>query len=116
MPINYKDYPDNWKKEIRPRILERAKNKCELCFAPNSEEVLRDKKTGEWQFDIGNPMLDYSWYRTVKIVLTIHHIDGDRTNNNDLNLIALCQRCHLKLDMGKHVKNRKRNKEKLCKS
>ncbi len=30
MPCNYKLYPSNWK-EIRERILKRAKNKCECC-------------------------------------------------------------------------------------
>jgi hypothetical protein len=29
MPINYKEYPANWKTEIRPSILERAGHKCE---------------------------------------------------------------------------------------
>lgn len=27
--------------------------------------------------------------------LTVHHKDGDETNNHRSNLIALCQRCHL---------------------
>ena len=26
----------------------------------------------------------------------VHHIDYDKTNNNDFNLITLCHRCHLK--------------------
>ena len=29
-------------------------------------------------------------------VLTVHHLDGDSMNNARENLIALCQRCHLK--------------------
>lgn len=35
MAIDYKKYPANWKTEIRPRILERADNKCEWCGAAN---------------------------------------------------------------------------------
>ena len=31
MPIDYKKYPSNWKTEIRPAIMERAKNCCEFC-------------------------------------------------------------------------------------
>ena len=27
--------------------------------------------------------------------LTVHHLDGDKTNNADWNLAVLCQRCHL---------------------
>lgn len=29
-------------------------------------------------------------------VLTIHHWDGDGGNNNVINLVALCQSCHMK--------------------
>ena len=31
-------------------------------------------------------------YETTR--LHIHHIDGDKKNNNDNNLITLCKRCH----------------------
>lgn len=86
MPINYKDYPENWK-EIRANIIERAGNRCELCDAENHKP---------------------HWKTGSKVVLTIHHIDGNKNNNNPLNLIALCQRCHLRLDLYKHIKNRKR--------
>lgn len=29
--------------------------------------------------------------------LTVHHFDGDRCNNEPWNLMALCQRCHLRI-------------------
>lgn len=29
--------------------------------------------------------------------LTVHHIDMDKSNNSYLNLVALCQRCHLSI-------------------
>lgn len=35
MPINYNDYPPNWKTEIRPRILERDGHCCKFCGVPN---------------------------------------------------------------------------------
>jgi 5-methylcytosine-specific restriction endonuclease McrA len=82
MPINYKNYPPDWK-SIRQRILKRAGNKCELCPAEN-----------------GKP----HWKTKSKVVLTIHHIRGK--HSTDLNLIALCQRCHLRLDLEKHIRNR----------
>ncbi len=31
MPCDYSIYPPNWLSEIRPRILARANNKCEVC-------------------------------------------------------------------------------------
>ena len=87
MPIDYKDYPANWKTEIRPAILERAKNCCEFCGIENY--TIKDNG--------------------VKVVLTIAHLDHDKLNHDvDLSrLAALCQRCHLRYDLGKHIANRK---------
>lgn len=49
----------------------RAGNKCIRCGHPN------DVNTGH--------------------VLTTHHFDGDKSNDAWWNLLALCQRCHLKI-------------------
>jgi len=29
--------------------------------------------------------------------LTVHHLDGDKSNDADWNLACLCQRCHLEI-------------------
>lgn len=42
-----------------------------------------------------------------KIMLEIHHIDGDKTNNNDDNIMILCPNCHSLTDNYKS-KNRKK--------
>ena len=42
-----------------------------------------------------------------KIVLTVHHIDSDKQNSEKQNLIALCQRCHCRLDLYKHMRKAK---------
>jgi len=89
MPINYKDYHPDWKTRIRPDILKRAENKCEFC---GIENYVINK-------------------RGSKVILTISHQDHDKGNNDYSNLKALCQACHLSHDMGRHVENRKRNKE-----
>lgn len=110
-PENKSKYPDNWKSEIRPRILERANNRCERCDVPNHTRVLRfidlngdhcymledgevhDAETGD--------MLGYARVheippgRFVDIVLTIAHVtDPDPAACSDDNLAAWCQRCH----------------------
>ncbi len=41
MPIDYTKYPTNWKTEIVPRILERAKNHCEQCGVGNHRIIQR---------------------------------------------------------------------------
>lgn len=79
MPISkekQKLYPKNWK-EISQWVRIRAGNKCELCEVHNHTE---------------RPVTG-----TI-IVLTVHHQDFNPKNNEFWNLIALCQRCHLRLD------------------
>jgi hypothetical protein len=51
--------------------------KCQLCWAKNGEPHPITKSL---------------------VVLTVHHINNDPTDNRKLNLLALCQRCHNKLD------------------
>lgn len=120
MPCNYKDYPDNWK-EIVAEKKRKHNNKCELCYAPNGWTVYRysNKSPAPWGVNpLGLEIEElpdglYEWKtvkgKPVKIVLTVHHIDGDKTNNTDANLILLCQRDHLWLDKEKHMKKRKRS-------
>lgn len=86
MPINYKDYPENWE-EIRQEILLRADGKCELCNAKNGEP---------------------HWKTGSKVVLTIAHINQIISDVRRYNLLALCQRCHNKIDMPYRVDNRRR--------
>lgn len=87
MPIKDKSaYPPNWK-EISHRIrFERAKGKCEHCGAVHGAYELHGDKL-------------------VKIILTTAHLDQDTTHNDDDNLAALCQRCHLRHDAGQHAAN-----------
>jgi len=62
-------YPDNWK-ATSLMVKEEAGWCCEECGHPDSYEE--------------------------GYTLTVHHKDGDPTNNSRDNLIALCQRCHLR--------------------
>ena len=88
MPIDYGKYPENWKTEIRPRILARAENKCEWCGVENS-----------------------TYRGSTLIVLTIAHLrDADPMNVDDDNLSALCQRCHLNHDRPHHIATRRTNR------
>jgi len=107
MPCDYKEYPINWK-WLSKQVIHDAGNKCELCGAPNGISVVRpDKKDSSYPWYIAPN--GYSGRRT-KIILTVHHIDGDKKNNSKHNLIALCQKCHLRLDLSKHLKNKTASK------
>jgi 5-methylcytosine-specific restriction endonuclease McrA len=122
-PENRSKYPANWRELSRRIRHERAGNRCEKCGAPNGETVLRgrlddvdvyipfggkvyDAETGELRGDMSG--YDYDWIekpRSVKIVLTTAHLDHDPTNNDETNLKALCQQCHLRHDAKLHAAN-----------
>jgi len=104
MPCDYKEYPENWKWLSR-QIISDAGDKCELCYAPNRAIVFRDKAdVHPWR--LADVLLcDDPDYKCTKIVLTVHHINHDKKDNTKQNLIALCQRCHCRLDLATHMKN-----------
>lgn len=62
------EYPGDWK-AVAFQVKEAAQWHCIRCNAPN------DYISGH--------------------VLTVHHFDGDKSNCQWWNLLALCQRCHL---------------------
>jgi cytochrome c553 len=43
--------------------------------------------------------------KTIRIVLTVAHVDHDTANGERSNLAALCQRCHLNHDREQHQVN-----------
>ena len=61
-------YSNNWR-SIAKRIKSEKGWQCERCGHEH------------------NPKKGYC--------LTVHHLDGDKSNNENWNLAVLCQRCHL---------------------
>jgi hypothetical protein len=96
MPIDYSRYPPNWKSEIRPRILARANDCCEVagCGVRNYTMVERFYKNGT--------------VRMTKIILTVAHLDQDPDNwaVTDDRLMAMCQMHHLNYDRKECTKRR----------
>lgn len=104
MPIkseNRKRYPPDWN-AIRERILKRAQNRCELCGAPNGKTIMRLNSNGALWGDPDSPFFiqggDPNQTHPVKIILTIAHLDPTYQCHKDTCLLALCQRCHLRID------------------
>jgi len=62
------EYPENWN-EIAKDLKEKWKWCCERCSHKHEPE------TG--------------------YCLTVHHLDGNKSNIEEWNLAVLCQRCHL---------------------
>lgn len=112
MPIDYKQYHPEWKTKIRPDILERDNHCCKICGVRNSSIIHRyGKGMEEWHY-WPQGMESEAWsldgLKSTKIVLTIAHLDQDKTNNDYENLAALCQKCHLALDARHHSQNRRK--------
>jgi hypothetical protein len=68
-------YPFTWKEAFRESIRNRDSRKCQECGVPEIECSFK---------------------------LEVHHIDYDKTNMREDNLISLCKRCHARTS----IKNR----------
>lgn len=90
-PENKARYPKNWQ-EIRAAILERAGNCCEFCGVRN--HTYRQNAQG----------------KTVRVVLTIAHLDHTPEHCDPSNLRALCQKCHNAYDALHRAETRKKTK------
>ena len=82
-------------------INEKASNwqggKSAFPYAVGWNQTLREKIKERDLHLCQNPLCDHTF-----LVLDVHHIDYDKQNNKEKNLITLCKRCH-----GKTQKNRK---------
>lgn len=67
-------YGNEWNDKLRSKIRLRDNNKCQLCKI----QILKRRKIAESK----------NW-------LVVHHIDENKKNNNENNLITLCQSCHI---------------------
>ena len=108
MTFRKERYPADWK-AIRAAIMQRADGQCECtglcgdthdggrCGAPHMELILRDHRHPA-QWTEHDPSLAGRSPEATKVILTVAHIDHDEQHNDHANLMAACQRCHLKLD------------------
>jgi len=116
-PENRDRYPKEWP-QIRAAILERAGNKCEKCKVTNRTRIARGagKDVDTYMTDDADVycaesgqylgqcrMGDYDVLRMTDIVLTIAHLDHVPEHVEPENLLALCQRCHLRYDAVHHA-------------
>jgi hypothetical protein len=128
-------YGPEWRNVTRPRILERAGNKCEICGVPNHVQATRAMGwwtivPWEWWFRkwVPDQYPEIVWHATnghsrqgdnfpreicrqVYIVLTVAHLNHISGDDRDENLKAMCQWCHLEYDRQHHRESRGTRKD-----
>ncbi len=125
-------YHPKWTLISRLIRYRRAGNRCEWCGLENGLIGRRAKPvrpgapsvftelSGDDLSTITQASAEMSWrekqrfYKrrgVTRIILSVAHIDRNRTNNRFHNLAALCQRCHLLHDGRQHVYNTKYGRE-----
>ena len=99
MPWDRTKYPDDWESRSDRIRFDRAGGRCEC----EGECGLHRTHPGPRRCTErhGQPA---DWANGL-IVLTVAHLDHDTTHNDDNNLKAMCQRCHLRYDQLYHQQN-----------
>jgi len=123
-------YGEEWRTVTRPRILARAGNCCERCAKPNGERIQTYSETmgppenrlyfmwwrlpgyspgDAWRNHAGKVCHSIRippWWRGVRVVLTVAHLNHVAGDDRGENLAALCQWCHLVNDLRHHAESR----------
>lgn len=127
MPFKKEQYPPYWKMFSEYIRFERAGNKCEQCGAENyktgkkgRDGVWRDEQSIHgMNSDAGMALYGEDFdFKCSKVVLTVAHLDftggicqckkltGFKCAKPD-HVLALCQSCHLAMDLPRHIANRR---------
>lgn len=101
------EYPADWK-EIAARVKAEAGNRCIRCGHPDGDRIRRVDGnrgiTGQKTLVPCDALCRHP--RDGKLrQLTVHHLDGGKSNCRWWNLLALCQLCHLTIQ-GKVIPER----------
>jgi len=71
--LSFEIYPQEFNKYLKEDIRGRDSHICQLCGKTQEQELLEYNR-----------------------ILSIHHIDYNKKNNSEKNLITLCSKCHMK--------------------
>jgi len=101
-------YTEDWSDTIRPAILKRDNYKCKKCKVKHRSRGYYDS-TGKF-IECDDHMISYASKMNVKlvrIILQVHHKNGNKKDDRGENLITLCQKCHLKEEQPLNILKRK---------
>ena len=79
-------YPENWN-DIARAVKDRAGWRCVRCKHPHETPNHRAQCDKDCQHEQDGKQR----------MLTVHHLDMNKSNCHDWNLAALCQKCHLEI-------------------
>jgi hypothetical protein len=133
MPIRpelRKFYGAEWKRRVRPRILERAGHKCQQCGKSNHSvayvycqkvnaqriQYWAQKGGSVWRDSSGMVLPRSKWPapgmpRKIRVILQIAHLNHVAGDDREENLRALCGWCHLHWDADEHRNTRALRKD-----
>jgi 5-methylcytosine-specific restriction endonuclease McrA len=114
-------YPIDWQQLTDMVRFERAKGRCEQCNRPHGKIVCHmgdgrwwDDTSEAWRDDRGRivrkgapppPQSDHT--PTTRVYLATAHLDNNPGHNDQRNLKAFCQRCHIIYDRAEHLRRRR---------
>ncbi len=81
---SFEPYPKNFNYTLKNKIRKRDNYKCKHCNISQKKLIMKDRF---------GKLINYS--------LDAHHIDRNKENNKENNLISLCHKCHSKLHFNK---------------
>lgn len=97
--MNKKDYSPDWHDIIRPAILKRDSFKCQHCGVRHKNYYLFQPSGIKIKIE-QDEYIEYLQHGldARRIYLQVAHLDNNKSNNDDTNLLSLCNTCHLKND------------------
>lgn len=96
---NKENYSVDWQDIIRPDILKRDKYCCVTCQVRHKKSYVFQSEGGHFlipenEIDLWKSYGDKAY----KVFLQIAHLDQNPSNNEYINLAAMCVKCHLNFD------------------
>ena len=101
-------YSENWADTVRPCILKRDNYKCKKCSVKHRSIGYYNNVNNFVECD--SFMVDWckrNNLKVIRVILQVHHKNGNKKDDTDNNLISLCPRCHFKEEKELNIIKRK---------
>lgn len=92
--------------------MSRAGRRCERCGVEDGKLGYRDRNGYFVEDELAYKIRQSAGRPKTRISLQIAHLDHNTLHNDDSNLAALCQRCHLRHDSDMHKVRRANTRRK----